>query len=131
MDDFSYLVTINDQGPFHVREIRPKDFYLAQILRNEKKSLIPLFLRVLLNPEILSKVSGSVFLTFISWVMDNLFKDSIFSVENWFRIAFRLNKERWDSGIEWLENQPISKIKSIIEVTQEFGEEQEKLMKSK
>lgn len=46
-------------------------------------------------------------------------------------VAFHLNKQRWDSGIEWLETQPMSKIQSMIEVNKNFAEQQEAQMNKK
>jgi hypothetical protein len=58
-----------------------------------------------------------------------LLNESIFSVESWLEVAFHLNKQRWDSGIDWLENQPMSKIKAMIEVNKKVAEQQESQIK--
>lgn len=51
------------------------------------------------------------------------------SVENWLEIAFHLNKQRWDQSIDWLEAQPMSKIKTMIEINKKFADEQEAQVK--
>jgi hypothetical protein len=60
---------------------------------------------------------------------DNLLNESIFTVESWLEVAFHLNKQRWDSGIDWLEKQPISKIKAMIDINKKVAEQQENEMK--
>jgi hypothetical protein len=119
------LVTFNSWGPFHIREIRPKDFYLAQILRNESRSFVPLLMRLIQNPETLDKTPSRVFRGLTNWVMDNIFSDSILTVENWMEISFHLCKQRWDSSVDWLENQPMSKIKLMIDIVKKHAEQQE------
>lgn len=128
-EDFSYLVTFNSWGPFHIREIRPKDLYLAQVIRNENRSFMPLLVRLIQNPEILDTVPSRVFRSLTDWVVNNIFSESIFTVENWMELAFHLCKQRWDSSIDWLEEQPMSKIKLMIDINKKFAEEQESQMK--
>lgn len=129
LEDFTYLVTFNSWGPFHIRELKPKDLYFAQILRDRGKSYIPLMLRLILNPEILEKVPSRVFKETVNWCVDSIFADSIMTVENWMEVAFHLCKQRWDSSIDWLENQPMSKIKLMISINEKFVQQQEDQMK--
>lgn len=61
--------------------------------------------------------------------MDNIFSDSIYTVENWMEVSFHLCKQRWDSSMDWLEDQPMSKVRLMINIVKEFGEKQEAEMK--
>jgi hypothetical protein len=45
-------------------------------------------------------------------------------------VSFHLCKQRWDQSMDWLENQPMSKIRVMISVLENYAEEQERLMKS-
>jgi len=65
----------------------------------------------------------------LKWVGDTLLNQTILTVENWLEIAFHLCKQRWDSSIDWLESQPMSKIQTMLEIVRKHAEEQEKEMK--
>lgn len=58
----------------------------------------------------------------MNWCIDNVLSESVFSVEEWLEISFHLCKQRWDSSVDWLENQPISKIKLMIEIVKSHAE---------
>lgn len=129
MEDFSYLVTFNSWGPFHIREITPKDLYLAQILRNGEKGYFPLMVRLIKNPDVLERVPSRTFRVMSDWVLENILSESVLSVENWLEVAFHLCKQRWDQSIDWLEGQPMSKIKLMIDINKKFAQQQEDEMK--
>lgn len=125
LEDFSYLVECTDEVTLHFREITPKDFYLGQILRQQERSYMELVVRLMLSPEEhLDQISSKRFGSVVRWVTENLLEERLFTVENWLKTAFHLCKERWDSSIDWLETQPISKILTMISVTNEFHEKQ-------
>ncbi len=128
VEDFSYLLTVRDVT-FHFREVTPKDFYYAQILRQSERSQLELVERLLLNPEILDEANCVEMRKTISWVSENLLDKTILSVENWLEVAYHLCKQRWDSSVDWLEAQPMSKVNAMIEVVRKHAEEQEKEMK--
>jgi hypothetical protein len=119
----------NGKLTFHFREITPKDFYFAQILRQTERNQLELIERLLLNPEILDEASSTQTRKAVEWVTENLLDKTILSVENWLEVAYHLCKQRWDSSVDWLENQPMSKINAMIEVVKKHSEEQEKEMK--
>lgn len=123
------MVTFNGWGPFHIRELKPKDLYFAQILRNGEKSYIPLMLRLIRNPEMLEVVPAGVFRSTVDWCVNNILNESIMTVENWMEVAFHLCKQRWDSSVDWLEDQPMSKIRLMININQKFVQQQEDQMK--
>lgn len=62
----------------------------------------------------------------LDWMVDTIFSDSILTVENWMEVAFALCKQRWDQSIDWLETQPMSKIRLMISINEKFAEAQEK-----
>jgi hypothetical protein len=102
---------------------------LAQILRNEEKGYFELILRLLLNPESLDNASVASSRAVIKWAAETLLDGTVLTVENWLEISYHLCKQRWDSSIDWLENQPMSKITVMIGIVKKHAEEQEAQMK--
>ena len=86
-------------------------------------------LRLLLNPESLDFCSASETRAILRWVTDNLLEENVLTVENWLEVSYHLCKQRWDSSIDWLELQPMSKIHTMIDIIRRHVEEQEKEMK--
>ena len=123
------MVTLSSGVAFHVREVTPKDFYLAQVLRQEERSQIVLIERLILNPDCLDVASSADFRNLVKWASENLLQETILTVENWLEIAFHLCKQRWDSSIDWMESQPISKVNLMISIMNKHAEDQEKEMK--
>ena len=128
-EDFTYTVTIPDGPTFHFREVTPKDFYLAQVLRQSERSQLELIERILVNSDVLDEVTSAQTRHVIKWVVDTLLDKTVLTVENWLEVAYHLCKQRWDSSIEWLETQPMSKISLMIDIVKKHAEEQEKEMK--
>jgi hypothetical protein len=109
--------------------VTPKDFYFAQVLRQTERSQLELISRLLLNEGILDQITSSQFRQCVKWVGDTLLDQTILTVENWLEVAYHLCKQRWDSSIDWLESQPMSKIQTMIEIVKKHADEQEKEMK--
>jgi hypothetical protein len=65
----------------------------------------------------------------IKWVVDTLLDKTVLTVENWLEVAYHLCKQRWDSSVDWLETQPMSKINAMIDIVKRHAEEQEAQMK--
>ena len=124
MEDFSYLLTV-DGLVFHLREIRPKDFYFAQILRQRERSMFELIERLIQNSEVLETASVPQTRKMIGWVAENILEKNILTVENWLEIGFHLCKQRWDDSMDWLELQPMSKIQTMIDVVKNHVDEVE------
>jgi hypothetical protein len=117
-------------GPcLHFREVCPKDFYLAQVLRQQDKSQVKLILRLLLDHEVLDEITSTQFRQVIKWVGEVLLNQNILTVENWMEVSYHLCKQRWDQSMDWLETQPMSKIQTMIEIVKKHAEDQEKQMK--
>jgi len=122
-------VTVPDGPTFHFREVTPKDFYLAQVLRQSERSQLELVERLLLNDSALDEATASQTRQAIKWTIETLLDKTILTLENWLEVAYHLCKQRWDDSIEWLEIQPMSKINLMIEIVKKHAEEQEKAMK--
>jgi hypothetical protein len=104
---------------------------LAQILRQKEESYLPLLSRLLLNPEILDFTSASQTRAIFKWVSENILNDNVLTVENWLEVAYHLCKQRWDSSVDWLEEQPMSKVQTMIQIVKNHAEAQEKAVKRK
>jgi hypothetical protein len=85
--------------------------------------------RLLLNEETLETCSAQVARQVFNWVSITLLDRTILTVENWLELAYHLCKQRWDSSVDWLETQPMSKINAMIDIVKKHAEEQEKEMK--
>jgi hypothetical protein len=128
LEDFSYLLTI-DGLVFHLREVRPKDFYFAQILRQRERSMFELVERLIQNSEVLELATVPQTRSMIDWVATNILEKNILTVENWLEIGFHLCKQRWNDSLDWLELQPMSKIQTMIEVVKNHVEDVESAQK--
>lgn len=122
-------MTVPDGPTFHFREVTPKDFYLAQVLRQSERSQLELVERLLLNDSALDEATASQTRQAIKWTIETLLDKTILTLENWLEVAYHLCKQRWDDSIEWLETQPMSKINLMIEIVKKHADEQEKAMK--
>jgi hypothetical protein len=123
------LVFIDDYPPIHFRELCPKDFYFAQILRNKGEGSLALMERVTLNFDDLLDLPSLKMQRVVRWVSEDLFHEKIMTVENWLRTSYHLCKQRWDSSVDWLESQPVSKVFLMIDIVKEHHEEVEDQMK--
>lgn len=123
------MLYVDNLDPVHLRELTPKDFYYAQLLRNKEESLLSIIDRLVLNPEVVDFMPARAFRVVITWMAENLIEENLLSVENWLEIGFHLCKQRWDESLDWLETQPMSKIHTMIQIVKNYSEEQEKQMK--
>lgn len=62
-------------------------------------------------------------------MVSNLLDSKVLTVENWLELAFHLCKQRWDSSIDWLETQPMSKVFLMLDILKKHNEQQEDAMK--
>ena len=128
-EDFTYLVTIPNGPTFQFREITPKDFYLAQVLRQSERSQIELVHRLIIDDSVLDEATSTQTRKAIKWAVETLLDQTVLTLENWLEVAYHLCKQRWDDSIEWLETQPMSKINLMIDIVKKHADEQEKEMK--
>jgi hypothetical protein len=78
--------------------------------------------RLLLNEEVLDELPGRDFRKVLIWVVENLLNEKLLTVENWMELCFHLCKQRWDSSMDWLETQPMSKIFLMVDILQKHVE---------
>lgn len=123
------MVFVDDHPPVHFRELCPKDFYLAQILRDKEGSILLLLDRLTLEDSALDHFSTKQARKLLDWVVEELLSEKIMTVENWLESSYHLCKQRWDSSVDWLETQPISKILTMISIVNKHVEQQEAQMK--
>lgn len=71
------------------------------------------------------------FINISNWVNKELLEGKIYTVEDWLKISFYLQKERWSKDLDWLESQPITKILTMIEINKSNNERVKKLGKRK
>jgi hypothetical protein len=88
-----------------------------------------LILRLYLNPDTSDELTSTQFRQVIKWVGEALLDQTILTVENWMEVAYHLCKQRWDSSMDWLETQPMSKVQTMIEIVKKHAEDQAKEMK--
>jgi len=119
-----------------LREIRPKDFYWFAVVENDypdlsesHRTLLILVMLLEANEEDLMKIPARCLQPIIWWMSKNLLEERIMKLDSWLSTAFHLQKERWDSSIEWLEQQPMPKILLMINIQSKFAEEQSRKMK--
>jgi hypothetical protein len=91
--------------------------------------MLPLVSRLIQNPDALDQLTVTKTEKLFNWIGTELINEKVLSVENWLEVGFHLCKQRWDSSIEWLEKQPMSKILAMLSILEDFAEKQEKAMK--
>ena len=123
------MVFVDNHPPVHFRELCPKDFYLAQILRDKDSSTLLLLDRLTLEDSALDYFTTNQARKLLTWVVEELLSEKIMTVENWLESSYHLCKQRWDSSVDWLEKQPISKILTMISIVNKHVEQQEAQIK--
>jgi len=131
-------VTIDNEVTIILRELCPSDFYWFSLVENDYPDITPdllgLMILVMLTdlPEedaqfdLIRKKSIA---PLISWMMKELVQEKVMNVEQWMEMCFHLCKQRWDSSMEWLEQQPMSKVLLMVRVQSGFNIAQEREMK--
>jgi hypothetical protein len=116
--------------------LKPKDFYFFSLIENDYPDLSQTHLILLLilrlgelEEEDLCLIRGRYVGPLASWMGPNLLNDRVMKVEQWLEMAFHLCKQRWDDSIEWLEDQPVSKILLMAKILSDFADKQNNEMK--
>lgn len=119
-----------------LRELKPKDFYFLSLLENDfpdmtashKVTLI--FMRIGgLTEEDLLQIPSKQFGALLEWMVPNLLEDRMMKLDQWLEVGFHLCKQRWDSSLEWLEEQPMPKILLMSKILTDHAEKQNREMK--
>jgi hypothetical protein len=85
--------------------------------------------RLILDEEGLEELTVGETRAVFNWAMENILSEKIMTVEQWMETAFHLCKQRWDSSMDWLEQQPVPKILLMIEIINAHAKAQEAAMK--
>lgn len=127
---------VDGRVSFNIREICPKDFYWFAVVENDYKhlsdasrSLLVFQMLLGVEEEELHKIPHNCVAPALWWMNENLLKERVMRLQDWLQTAFHLQKQRWDDSIDWLEQQPMSKVLLMIDIQSKFGEEQERKMK--
>jgi hypothetical protein len=83
-----------------------------------------LIARLVLNPEVLDQYTVDQTKRLFEWATTDLLQEKVLTVENWLEVAFHLCKQRWDSSVDWLELQPISKVFAMLDIVKSHVEAQ-------
>ena len=119
-----------------MREVCPRDFYWFSVVENDFPDLSPLAQTLLMiallsdeDESVLDLIPASSIGPLAKWMMKELVEERIMKVDKWLEMAFHLCKQRWDESIEWIEQQPMSKVLLMMRIQSQFNEKQEREMK--
>jgi hypothetical protein len=82
-----------------------------------------------MQEENLSMIPARFIKPLSEWLGPNILTEKVMTVEQWLEMAFHLCKQRWDSSVEWLEQQPVSKILLMAKLQSNFATKQNEEMK--
>ena len=91
--------------------------------------MIPLIARLIQNTDDLEFFTLPQTEKIFKWIGEEVINEKILTVENWLEVSFHLCKQRWDSTVDWLEKQPMSKVLTMISIVEDFAEKQEQEIK--
>ena len=118
------------------REICPRDFYWFNLVENDYPDMseshkLLLILAMLSNEgeSVLDRIPRRSVGPLIWWSSKNLIEERVMTLESWLTTAFHLQKQRWDASIDWLEEQPMSKVILMMNIQGKFNQDQEREMK--
>jgi hypothetical protein len=124
-------VTLGGYLVLQFRELTPKDFYFFSLINNDYPDLTQSHLSLLLimrlaglTEEDLTNIPAQYVKPLTEWMGPELLNDRVMHIDKWLELAFHLCKQRWDSSIEWLEDQPVSKVLLMARIQSEFVEKQ-------
>jgi hypothetical protein len=122
-------VTLADGTTLMIRELKPKDYYFFNLINNDypditAQHLILLILMRLtgLNENGLHIIRARYIPALTDWAGTALLEEKVMKLEQWFELSFHMCKQRWDSSIEWLEEQPIPKILAMAQIMSSYSE---------
>lgn len=107
------------------RDLTPKDFYYMAALDEEQLNLSDLEKSVLLmgsmclSPQELPLLPMWQFNLVSQKFVSSVMNEKIMSLEAWLETGFHLCKNRWGSDLDWLEEQPMSKIVTMMNIQAE------------
>ena len=120
----------------NIRELTPKDYYLVSLIQNDYPDMSSLVFNFLLlqklaniTEEELDQIPVYFFKPLFKWINEEILEGKVMTVEQWLSLAFHLCKQRWDQSIDWLEQQPVSKILLMLKIQSDFVEKEKQEMK--
>ena len=129
-------MTLGGEIVLVIRELKPKDFYFFNLINNDypditQNHFVLLILSRLagLTDRDLNHVPAKYVKPLTAWLGANILDEKVMKVEQWLEMAFHLCKQRWDNSIEWLEEQPVSKILLMAGIMSKFAQKQNDEMK--
>lgn len=119
------------------RELTPKDLYFIEVFKKENGEDVPEteFLMEMVSRlsevemDLIMDLNVRDFRVLVKWFSTDILEGKVMTVYQWLEIAFHLCKQRWDQSIEWFEDQPMSKILTMVQILSKFNENQSKEMK--
>lgn len=129
-------MTIGNRLILTFRELTPKDYYFFSLINNDFPDISQTLLLLLIIQRLAGLSEQDLFLIpakyirpLSDWIAPTLLEDKVMKIDQWLEMAFHLCKQRWDSSIEWLESQPVSKILLMASILSKFVEKQNEEMK--
>lgn len=114
-----------------IRELRPKDFYFFSLIENDYPDITPNHLVILLIMRLggltetdLTLIPSRYIQPLSEWLGPNILEEKVMKLDQWLEMAFHFCKQRWDNSVEWLEEQPISKILLMAKILSDFATKQ-------
>jgi hypothetical protein len=125
-------VTFDHRITLVLREITPRDFYFFSLVENDfpeaSGAAFHLLMAVRLLDEeedVLFHIPANMIACLIWWMGKNLIEEKLMRLDDWYNLAFHLQKQRWGDALDWLEIQPMSKILLMLDTQAKFNKEQE------
>lgn len=126
-EDFSYEITLANGMTLTIRELKPKDFYFFSLIENDYPDITSNHLVILLimrlgglTEEDLMLIPSRYVQPIATWLGPSILEEKVMKLDQWLEMAFHFCKQRWDSSIEWLEEQPVSKILLMAKILSDF-----------
>lgn len=120
-------MTLDGHLVLQFRELRPGDFYFFSLIDNDHPDISQTHLSLLLiarlaglSEDDLEVLPARYISCIAKWMGPELLNDRVMKIDQWLELAFHLCKQRWDSTIEWLEKQPVSKILLMAKIQSDF-----------
>jgi len=112
-----------------MRELRPKDFYFFSLIDNDYPDISQNHLIILvimrlcdLTEDDLICIPSRYIEPLANWMGTEILQEKVMKLEQWLEMAFHFCKQRWDQSIDWLEDQPVSKILLMAKILSDFAE---------
>lgn len=113
------------------RELTPRDYYFFNLIENDYPDISQTHLSLMiltrlagLTDDDLDLIPARYVKPITDWLGPELLQEKIMKVEQWLEMAFHLCKQRWDQSIDWLEDQPVSKILLMAHLQSRFVDKQ-------